>query len=714
MSKALFNILNTASLLTAPFQTVSPVVQKTNDETPKLDFLYKIQRLGYNSENLEQNINEPVEILIRTIDKTTGNLDSKNINFDSIIEQYKKESDKLVTDLLLTLLDVSVITPSLTTPYITVRLRNRKNLEANLIKLAINNNIVRVTSYENVTKVNTIPLSNSSTQIAVLNNYTVSDYNKRIYETVGLLKQIQKDNSFEERTKISNKEVIKVGIFEAEATVFDNNPNFYMKDLGFENLRIHYYSPPGSGFDLKSRGKYDHADKVASVLTGRNGVDSYVTDIYSTFASESYGHANDKSRVLTDWINKMDWMIVNGVKVINNSWKSITSISKAKDNLNDHGYNEQAYYLDYIASKYGITNVFAAGNDNLNLENRAINSATLAQNAIVVGSTTIDGTKKSDFSEYEGVEEQILTKPLVVAPGEGYAFASTEAGSIHDEKKFVSSGTSYSAPLVTGMITTLFRHYPSLYKDPAAIMAILSAGAKQIKGYSKNQTNGLNNQVGAGLVNYEKMDRAAKNAQRFDVKYPYPSFSREIELKVNDNIDVSIAWLNNGGYNNGSWLETRPVEPENLYKRPNWISDWSWLNAVPFGFAAYLGKKSLFDEDVKRWEKARDEYYEKLRDYEEYHNKSAGTKEEQTWESSSYSKSLNGNEWFLPTDVDLKLMKFNENTKKWDVVATSESKTSNVEFIRFQAKESGKYKIKTERIGGARGINGGWIAYAVN
>ncbi|PAK21367.1 hypothetical protein CJJ23_02395 [Mycoplasmopsis agassizii] len=712
MKKFLFTLFNNVSVAAVPLQTLTPVTQQFIEDSTFLNTIFKIERIGYSQEDWEKNIDQPVEVLVRLSENSNDSL-----SFDQLVEYYGGQNSKFVDIITKELVDIANITKSETSPFVTFTFKNRKNLGLNLVKLALNEKTIKVTSFETEATFDVEPISNSSYSTSTtINGIEYHEMNKKIFETVSVFNQMVKDNNANGRIINSHKPKIKVGVYEANATVYRNNPNFINSSV----KNIHYYEltdkETNERVDLLGRGSSDHADKVASVITGKNGIDNYITDIYSTYQKKQPHFLSGKERkdLLSTWIRKIDWMIKNGVSVINNSWKVRLPMDTVRSDLSKFGYNEQAYYLDFIARKYGIINVIASGNDDQDQKYRSINSFALSHNSVVVGSTTEDGKKRSYFSEYETPDPKIQTKPLLVAPGENFAFSSTEHGTRFNEVRFTHSGTSFAAPIVTGLITTLLRHNPKLFKKPAAMLAVLTAGSKEMKGYAKNKTNGLNNEVGAGLINYEKMQKAADNVSFID-SYNFQNFtSKEIYLNKNDNLDISTAWLFNAGYIDIG--EGKPVEPEDFNKRPDWIKDWNWLNFVPFGSFGYLGKYSLFQEDVKRWEQKRQKHLDELKEYNNSLSDLSSNKyDKANWKSIETMKKQFGNSWYTPIDIDLKLEKYNSSSGQWNTVVSSISSYSNVEFIRHKVTESGRYRIvvyKHGKVSSERTI--GAVTYVVN
>ncbi|VEU59608.1 S8 family serine peptidase [Mesomycoplasma neurolyticum] len=406
----------------------------------------------------------------------------------------------------------------------------------------------------------------------------------------------------------------KIGILEVENGVI-------YKELDQDIL----YDPKvyGGNNNIKD----SHAGIVAKIAAGYDGVDRYA-EIYSA------GFASTDSL----WQKQIEWMIENGVKVINHSYGPRTH---SKENI----YNEEAFFLDYIARKYGIINVFAAGNDHDKPnKNKYIDKTKLSFNLIVVGALD-KGIKYDNFwiAPYSNrtlePEYEDLPKPLVVAPG---------YFEYYDQHKTVKKvdGTSFAAPMVSGAISVLLGNEKKIdlkNSRVAAIKAILAASSRLPKNISnlEYKLSGLEKTYGSGLIDYQRMKKAAFNLEIVNVsKGSIKEFiytSNSIYLDKDENIKIASAWMNNGGV-----LKNKVSKP---------------------GFW-----KNLFGID-QNWENIhRNEY------------------------SLKYNENNSRQEKRFFTDFDLVLEKYDGN--KWIEIKRVTSIKSNVEIINYKAIQSGKYRIR--------------------
>ncbi|MDW2930396.1 S8 family serine peptidase [Mesomycoplasma ovipneumoniae] len=477
--------------------------------------------------------------------------------------------------------------------------------------------------------------------------------NKNI-SIVNFEKQAAKDN------RNQNKITSKVGAIELEDK-FNTNFNIY-----FNENQLNIYDLVSDRSKLKKRPS--HSTLVSLILGGKAGVDKK-SDLYlSIFQTDA------------EWQKAIEWMVgTKGVKVINHSYGNKYADFKH--------YNENTYLLDFLARKYGVINVFSAGNgadkygEDPSKYNPWIDDRSLSLNSIVVGALhdnssnfTIAKNEIAPYSNFEtGNEFLQFAKPLVVAPGEIYNIVDDENQS--GQKIKYTSGTSYAAPIVTGLISTLLREKPNLdyndYRIPA-IKSILSVSAisPNHTGLIKN-ASGYYQKYGAGTPDFEKMKKAVDNTA-------FISGNKKNEKEViftsdrfwvnsNERIKSSLSWMFNAGM----------LKNKENYKIGQNIPSWWWFLppitgvvsglfniTIPIKIATGLGLA-----DMHKWS-------------------SDHLNEE--WLTLDAAKKRQGSTFV--SDYDLYLQKLNSNGD-WVDIAWSNSSLSNDELIDFRSNESGYYRI---------------------
>ncbi|WGI37022.1 S8 family serine peptidase [Mesomycoplasma lagogenitalium] len=551
-------------------------------------------------------------------------------NFKTIEEDvkfFKFLNQEFANYLKGNLYDVTEIDYSRLSPVIWLTFKDWDRKADNLAKLNMFDFVGKVKVYENNFPKNQpnrmIPIEEVPITLPPGNDL-YSSYNHNKYKEEEKIDWSQKD-IYKEHFKIVNvynyvnkKDINlngregKIGIMEwANKNI--NTSNFFKKNW------INIYNN-------ETYMKNSHGTNVTKIIGGISGVDKNA-EIYFT------GHLNSN-----EWIKKLEWMVIdNGVRIINHSYGP-------KGDYDD--YNDNVLFLDYLSRKYGVINVFSAGNgQNKPAEkNEWINGDKISFNSIVVGSTNL---KKdyliSDFSNWQKFQKyNELPKPLVVAPGEYY---KTENG--------FQNGTSYSAPLVTGIISLLLKEKEHINNDRdrlTAIKSILAVSSYLSSQYKDNNLNrnGLHNKVGTGMVDFEKMLLASSNTKTIEIDKNISNQTvfqtDELYLLKDQNIKAAASWTFNAGL---------LKEPEVIPSWANWLLWWmkdKILEKTNWKDNHLDGQKLTFNKILE----------------------------------------LQKNKFF--TDYDLILEYKNNN--KWEVVSKTFSYNSNVDLINEKVEKSGIYRIK--------------------
>lgn len=304
---------------------------------------------------------------------------------------------------------------------------------------------------------------------------------------------------------------INVGIVEAWGVP---QVNLYSEDYVGKSIYI----------DDSVTGYSQHADAVTMIAAGNNGI-ARGSNIYATKSD------GGPQRYLS-------WLLSNNVNIINTSYGELS---------NPGIYSSNALLVDQIVKNTFITMVGSAGNSNTS-PTLKITPPKTAYNYITVGATDKfwPSLHIADYSCYREDASYGGSKPNLMAPGT----LTTNAVS--------GSGTSLAAPQVTGCLALLMEECPYLIGYPELCLSIVTSSASPMSsGYNdasnsddRYDASGLHNQIGAGLLNYEKMREAA--SQCLDIYRPANSsigmLSDYIEFNANSSqrIRASLAWLANG------------------------------------------------------------------------------------------------------------------------------------------------------------------------
>ena len=187
----------------------------------------------------------------------------------------------------------------------------------------------------------------------------------------------------------------------------------------------------------------------------------------------------------------IEWLLTQGVNVIN--------ASHAVGHYDDYNvYNIYAQWLDHIAKEHYVTFVQSSGNEG----SAGVISGGMAYNIITVGAIDDHNTPSvgndtlwygstGSSAYYNGTG--LAYKPDLCAPGANILNSASQQPS-------GSSGTSASAPHVTGAIALLFEANSYTMLEPAMVKALVTAGVslETIHRYRPDDTN--YRQYGAGLL----------------------------------------------------------------------------------------------------------------------------------------------------------------------------------------------------------------------
>lgn len=310
------------------------------------------------------------------------------------------------------------------------------------------------------------------------------------------------------------------------------------KDGGILNVSKYSTNTPGYddyyGRSIKIKpGQTDlsyHADHVAMIAVGNNGIarGSNILSCYSD-GVESYAK----------------WLIDEGMNVANGSFGGVENYGI---------YPSESKLMDEWINNYLFTFVAAAGNKAYDDDGNIINDNYVTWpatgfNVISVGNSYESSSMLGSGSCYKEMSSYFGSKPNIVAPG------STTTNSYNPYKNTYSgTGTSYAAPQVTGCIALLMEEFPYLVAYPELVTSIITSSASPMSSTYNNESgdnhydaSGLHNQIGAGLLNYEKMREAAN--QYLSITRPKNSSTgiipQYIDIVATDEqrIRASSAWL---------------------------------------------------------------------------------------------------------------------------------------------------------------------------
>jgi hypothetical protein len=229
----------------------------------------------------------------------------------------------------------------------------------------------------------------------------------------------------------------------------------------------------GSNYEVRNEWYYTetvgtHPTQVASIIAGNYGIARNA----KILSVELFGDAQ----------SEMDWLLARRVNIVNMSFEYTSNIGY---------YTSDSAYFDYIARTEWVTFVAATGNDGEG--NGYVGNPALGYNVIGVGATNLNGLKRALYSSY--ITQIGPIKPTLVAPSNITFNGFSE----------LLSGTSFSSPVVAGALALAFEIRPMLKAYPELGASAIASSAKTMKDYEQTLISGLNNEVGAGLLDFEEL-----------------------------------------------------------------------------------------------------------------------------------------------------------------------------------------------------------------
>ncbi|MDE6414890.1 MAG: S8 family serine peptidase [Anaeroplasmataceae bacterium] len=294
---------------------------------------------------------------------------------------------------------------------------------------------------------------------------------------------------------------INIGIFE----VCDNSGK-----LGLPNTSYLY------GLSVQKRGDNgefsSHATAVTKCVSWLAPKSNYYCGSVDT---EEQGNTKRYEATL-------NWLLEKQINVINMSFSTYIENTERQ--------------FDMYAKDNFISLVVSAGNNSY-----CVTTPGICYNVITVGATNVECTDRADFSCYR--VPYSIAKPNIMAPGEKIFFG----GSITNNGKTYDSGTSFSAPIVTGAVAQLMQKRPILKLYPEAVQAVLYNTANQSMLASHDKYAGFDTENGAGMLDVKK---ALDNIFNYNLRtltsndyYKKTITMANIRVEAGQTLNVNLNWL---------------------------------------------------------------------------------------------------------------------------------------------------------------------------
>lgn len=363
-----------------------------------------------------------------------------------------------------------------------------------------------------------------------------------------------------------------------------------------------------------------HATEVAGVMVGaRNGDGGVGVAYHATTASHWVGA--DTSSLLK----------MKNYDIANHSWgnnvnfaKQILAKDKAKQSEMDAWMNER-YLTALKEGRDGLGTVIvnSAGNERLKGGNANYSYLTSNPYTIVVGSVQLNAQGLSEVAGYSNAGASVL----VSAHGSEVVSSSrrlvNKNGGVLGESYSTVDGTSFSAPIVSGVVALMLEANPKLgYRDIQEILSLTARGDKSVGNSwqwnsDKNWNGGgrhVSHDYGYGVVDAQAAVRLAENwhkqeTYKNEVRLDKIYSSGQIDFQLEDNsghqFSVTVSNANivlenvlvsvNLTHEQASDVIIKLISPSGtesiLMNRPGWVE----------GSDEYTGDKDFYDSKTLQY-----------------------------------------------------------------------------------------------------------------
>ena len=382
---------------------------------------------------------------------------------------------------------------------------------ANVAEYLSDSDIIYISMYSPVVLANLTSIE--VTELAQENDVLMLDY---YYED-----DEEEISNVLDATKVSDVQDIAIHGYTGEGItigVFEANP----PSASFPNI------PSNTNiYSVDNSESTDHADFVIEII--RNIAPD--ADYYVALASSTLNINN---------MQAIEWLVSRGANIINASRKI------GQDGC-DH-YISITPWLEHIVYAHDV--IFVKSSGNLDDKVTGVTSGGMARNVITVGNVNYNGTSTNYSDDYLANTSAYYSGSALASKPDICAYGNRVYSQFLG-KWSVGSGTSFSAPLVSGTIALLCEQDPSLLVAPDTVKAILTASVNSSSPYryvpsNRSATGNNYMKYGAGILDALNACNVVENAHYITGTISTTASSKTHNISITDtteDVRISLACL---------------------------------------------------------------------------------------------------------------------------------------------------------------------------